>query len=314
MLKIKSSALGSAEMCLAMGFGGSSIIAGKILTGVVSIFTINFISLLAATITMAPAALKYRKEFKKMDKKQFLYAIFQALFGIIIFRIFMIIGLRYLKAGHAGLLTSSSPVILTIFSIVILKEKPTLSGLFALGLALAGLVLINSGQSEESGNTEIIGIICLLVSAVGEAFLTIFRKLAGGTIPSPLNAFILSLIGTIFFAPFCLIEFLSNKIGAIGTGQWLVLLYYGAAATGFAYILWGDGAIRISGNKTGIYMAMMPIASVTLSRLILSEHLENRQLIGGLIIVAAIILSEIKSISRIGKNKEKNIKTAVNRV
>jgi drug/metabolite transporter (DMT)-like permease len=84
--------------------------------------------------------------------------------------------------------------------------------------------------------------------------------------------------------------FLSVELSLCAALGWLSVIYYGAFATVIAYILWGDGALRIPANKTGIATAALPVSALVLSALVLGEPLRLPHLAGCAAVIAGMII------------------------
>ena len=92
--------------------------------------------------------------------------------------------------------------------------------------------------------------------------------------------------------PFALLDLRGFSLGRIETVGWLSVLYYGAVATVIAYILWGDGALRIPASRTGIATAALPVTALVLSALVLGETLRPSHLAGCAAVLAGIIIAQ----------------------
>ena len=134
------------------------------------------------------------------------------------------------------------------------------------------------------------GNLLILAATVCEALLTIFRKTSGGRISSVTNTTILVAMSAVMMLPLALLDLRHLDLGKIEIVGWLSVIYYGAFATVIAYILWGDGALLIPANRTGIATAALPVSALVLSALVLGEPLRLPHLAGCAAVIAGMMI------------------------
>jgi drug/metabolite transporter (DMT)-like permease len=285
---------GLLEVILAMAFAGSSVVAGKLLSVRVPVFLSVELSLCAALVAILPAQIVRRKELRLLEAREFLYMFLQALFGILLFRTFMLFGLRFTTALSTGVITSAAPAVMAVLAAVILGERLGRGPALGVGLAVAGLLLINLwGRLQAEGAGSLVGNLLVLAATVCEAFLTIFRKSSGGRIGSVTNTTVLIAMSALMTLPFALLDLRGFPLARIDVVGWMSVIYYGAVATVIAYILWGHGALRIPAHRTGIATAAMPVSALVLSTLVLREPLGLPHLAGCAAVVAGIVIGNL---------------------
>ena len=288
------------EVVLAMALAGSSVMVGKLLSVRIPVFLSVELSLFAALAAILPAQIARRREIRLLGSRELFHMFLQALFGLVLFRAFTLTGLRFTSAVNAGVITSAAPAIMAVLARVILRERMGRTGTLGVCLAVAGLLLINLsrfGGPAEPGHLR--GNLLVLAATVCEALLTIFRKTSGGRINSVTNTTILVGMSAVMMLPFALLDLKDFDLGRIEIVGWISVIYYGAFATVIAYILWGDGALRIPANRTGIATAALPVSALVLSALVLGEPLRLTHLAGCAAVVAGMIVA-----SKPGRRKE----------
>lgn len=283
--------LGMGEVVLAMALAGSSVVAGKVLSAGVPVFLSAELGLAAALIAILPAQLARRRELRLLGRRDLGWMFLQALFGMVLFRVFTLYGLRWTTAATAGLITSAAPAVMTAVAALVLRERMGPRGFLAVALAMAGLLLINGQAAGTPAARGVLGgNLLVLAATVCEALLTVFRKRSGGGIGSVTNTTILVAMSAVMLLPFALRDLRGFPLSRIDAAGWLAVGYYGAVATSIAYVLWGDGSLRIPAARTGIAMAAMPLSAMALSAVVLGEKLGPLHLIGGAAVAAAIVV------------------------
>jgi drug/metabolite transporter (DMT)-like permease len=280
------------EVVLAMALAGSSVVVGKLLSVRVPVFLSVELCLIAALAAILPAQIARRREIRLLGARELLLMFLQALFGMVLFRAFTLTGLRFTSAVNAGVITSAAPAVMAVLARAVLGERMGRTGSLGVCLAVAGLLFINLfGMAGGAEPGHILGNLLVLAATVCEALLTIFRKTSGGRISSVTNTTILVGMSAVMLLPLALLDLKGFDLGRVGTVGWLSVVYYGAFATVIAYILWGDGALRIPANRTGIATAAMPVSALVLSALVLGEPLRFPHIAGCAAVVAGMIIA-----------------------
>ena len=294
MIKKYNRIIGISEMVLAMSFGGSSVVAGKFLSGNYSVFLIGFMSLLFSLVFMIPVQLFKVRELLSLRMCDLKYMIFQALFGIVFFRLFTLLGLKFTTALSAGILTSTTPAVIAVAAVILLGEKFRGKDVAAIILAVLGILVINIFSGQNSGGFSfsaeaIVGNLFILMAVAGEALLTIFRKKTVREVSSVTNTTVLSVISLLLFLPFAVPDILKLELSSVTTWDLIIIIYYGCFVTAAGYMLWGDGAFRIPAKQTGIISSCMPLAAILLSTTVLNEVLEWYHITGGGLIFISLL-------------------------
>ena len=284
--------LGLIEITAAMALAGSSVVVGKVLSVRVPVFLSAELSLCAALVTMLPIQATRLRELRLLNMRELTSMFFQALFGIVLFRICTLYGLHFTSAAHAGLITSAAPILMAVFAALFLKERMGFRGAAGILLAASGLVLVNvTSAAGQPAAHAMAGNLLILAATVCEALLTVFRKSSGGRISCVTNTTVLVAISALVLLPFALLDLRGFGLGAIDTYGWAAVIYYGAVATTTAYMLWGDGAIRIPATRVGVATSAMPVTALCLSALVLGETLGASHIVGCLLIIAGILVA-----------------------
>ena len=279
------------EVVLAMALAGSTVVAGKLLSVRVPVFLSVELTLLAALAAILPAQIAHRRELKLLGRRELGYMLLQAVFGIVLFRVLTLYGLRFTSALSAGIITSAAPAIMAVLAASFLREKPGRGAVAGIVLTVAGVLLINLwGHDAAAGAGSLTGNLLVLGATICEALLTIFRKRSGGRVGSVTNTTILVALSAALMLPFAAADLRQFSLARVDAVAWAAILYYGAVATVLAYILWGRGALRIPAGRTGIATAALPLTALVLSALVLGEPLRVVHLAGCSAVIAGIVV------------------------
>lgn len=213
------------------------------------------------------------------------------------------LGLMYLFYYQSFLLLSVPEVLLfTIFTPVyialiydILARRFSLWNLLIAAIAVAGAAIIrwdNLSSDYWAGFFVVQGAnLCFATGQVAYRQFMQSRAKRGNTLP-PRQTFGWFFIGASAVAVFAWMM-LGNPQYPTGVVQWGVLLWLGAVASGLGYFLWNKGATQVSpGTLAAMNNALIP-AGLIVNLLIWNRDADLPRLItGGLIIVAAVAISE----------------------
>lgn len=282
----------TAQLAAAMSLAGSSVVVGKVLVAGLPVFLTTFATLLVALIVMLPYAWQKRKEIRGLNLREWIYIFLQGMCGIVLFRVLMLSGLRTIDATRAGIITGTSPAVLTMLAWMMLGERPSaLSwvGVVCAMAGVAGLTLADTGGSGTGVGGVPWGIILVFGAVISEGLFSIWRKRVAATVSATANTVVLVFCALVTVFPLALLDAVHHPVLPTTTDL-LAILYYGAVATVVAYILWTGAVGSVSGVTAGVTTAAMPASAVLLSALVLHEPLSSLQFFGCLLVVLGIIV------------------------
>lgn len=196
-----------------------------------------------------------------------------------------------------GLLSFSTfPVFVTFLQPLFTKQKLYIKDVI-IALIVFGGVLITV-PSFEAGGTMLHGILVGVFSGFSYAILTIFNKSYAAEYSGEKIAFYEQAIASLVLLPFVFIY------KPVFTGQDILLLVLlGVIFTGLAHTLFINSLKSISSQTASIITCLEPIYSILLAMLTLNEIPSMREIIGGVIILSAVVYSSLQS-AKATENKE----------
>ncbi len=187
----------------------------------------------------------------------------------------------------AVLLLYTAPLYVTVFSPLLLKESSTGKGWLALGVSIAGvLLIIDLGKLDFS--LKLTGIIAGMLSGVSYAFQIMTSKHISKGYSGYSQAFWSFMIATILLLPAAAVPLnvVSENIG------YLILL--SIFPTILAISLYFNGLNKVRASSASILALIEPVSAVILSMIILHESISIPVLLGGALILVggAIVTGE----------------------
>jgi drug/metabolite transporter (DMT)-like permease len=290
-------------VCLFCAFtlAGTSVLSARYLSDKLGTFTITAVSLFFALLVLLPLCRrKLAPAIRAMSRKDFIFLAVQALFGMFLFRMFLIIGLTHTSAGEAGILTGATPAVTAILAWAALKEPSGGRKFAGILCTVAGVLFIQGVLLPENGfsGDHFIGNMLVLCAAACESLFNILSRVfvtrsgSGGL--HPIDPAVQTALVSAIAMFLCLIPALFEnpltRLAAIGWKEWFALFWYDAFVTALAFIFWYAGISRCEAVVAAAFSGMMPFTSLTLSVLLLGESAGLRQWSGGALVIAGIFL------------------------
>lgn len=285
----------------AFTLAGTSVLSAQYVSVKLGTFTITVVSLFFALLFLLPLCRgKLTAPIRTMSRKDILYLTTQALFGMFLFRMFLITGLTRTSAGEAGILTGATPAITAILAGAVLKESWDRKKFFGILSTVIGVLFIQGLLIPENRFSyhHFSGNLLVLCAAVCESVFNILsrffaRQSSSGNLhqfhPIVQTAIVSAITMILCLVP-ALFENPLERLSAIGMKEWLALLWYGVFVTALAFIFWYSGIKRCSAVTAAAFSGMMPFTALLLSVLLLGERAGLRQWSGAVMVIAGIFL------------------------
>lgn len=196
-----------------------------------------------------------------------------------------------LPSGLAGLLMAIVPTSTLLVAAAVGLERLTGTRLVGLLLALAGVTVIVGGDLEQPG--RVLAVAAVVLATLLYATSAVFAKQrASGTAP-PLTIATGQVLGAAVVAvPVALATSGPIRIGDIGARSWLAVVLLGMLGTGLAFLIYYVLVERVGATNATLTTYLIPIVAVVTGALVLDERLGFSAVVGGVLILFGIWLSQ----------------------
>ena len=242
----------------------------------------------------------YPHRLKATTKRQELTFSLAGLCGICLYYLLENIALTYTMASNVGVIISVAPFFTAIMSHLFLEEEGKLRANFFIGfvVAMIGIFLISFNGSKLELN-PVGDLLALLAAFVWACYSILTKKISSygyHTILTTRRVFfygILFMIPTLFMFDFHLeLSRFTNPVYLFN------IIFLGLGASALCFVSWNLAVKVLGAVKTSIYIYMVPVITVVTSTLILHEQITALSIIGTLLTLAGLFLSERKTMRK----------------
>ena len=257
---------------------GGGFVASDIALATLTPFQIMFIRFFIAAVIMTALG---KDSIKSVTREEIKCG---AMLGSALFGGFalQIIALQYTTPSKNAFLTATNVVIVPFIALVIYKKKIPVKSLVGAGMAILSL------QSDFSmGIGDLMTLACAVCFAL-QIFLT--GEFVGKIRPTVLNflqmttAFVLSGVGLIVTGSFRFKPSMESL---------LAVLYLGIVSTTITYLLQTISQKYVDETKSAIILSMEAVFGTIFSVILLHETVTVRMITGSVLILAAVLVSEV---------------------
>ncbi|HYC05363.1 MAG TPA: DMT family transporter [Azospirillaceae bacterium] len=229
-----------------------------------------------------------------------------ALFGMVLFNVFLMYGLQGTSAITAGILTSTIPAMTALAAALILGERLGRGGVAGTVLAVAGIAAINlapgasgGGHAEGGAADTLLGNALVFGAVLSEALYGVYARRLGGRV-SPLQVTFLANLGSALV----MLPLAWATAGEWGPGDvpgWLWALF-AASSLGngaLAVFLWMRGVVHVPASRAGLFTGLLPVAAMLAAVALLGERFTAAHGIGlGLVLLAIALGTGVLGLKR----------------
>lgn len=209
--------------------------------------------------------------------------------GLFLYTALYYFGLNELNSQEACILNYLWPIMIVIFSSVILKEKITVLKAFAMLSSFFGIIILSTGGGPSLSGNSFFGIISCIAAAACYGLFSVLNK------KFDYDQNIAMMIFWLITAVFSAVAGVFTEEWVCITGmQWFGFLWLGIVINAIAYLLW---AIALKGSADTSKIAnlayLVPFLSLVVSAVLLREQIELRSIVALVFIVGGILFREL---------------------
>jgi drug/metabolite transporter (DMT)-like permease len=279
----------------AMLLVGSNVGVGK---SIVAFIPVSLFALLRFVIAMAVLwPLLRPAKMRQVQRGEWGNLFLQAFFGTFMFTLLMLNGVQRTSAVAAGVITSTIPAVVALFSWLFLKERPNGRAVISIALAIIGVVVINvaKGATGSHSDSSLLGNVMVLGAVCCESFYVILSRRLTQTLPAIDICAYTHFFGFLLMLPLGFSALVSFNFSSVSLSVWSLVLWYGLSASIFSFWLWMKGIRHVDGSLAGVFSGLLPIAAALYGIVFLGERPTIAHGIALACVVAGIVLASLKT-------------------
>ena len=205
--------------------------------------------------------------------------------------IFLFEAYKYTSVSAATLSYYFAPILVTLLSPIVFRERFTVKGIVSFVGATVGIVLITGIGDFSLGDTHLLGIGLGLIAATLYATVIILNKFLGD-ITGMERTLLQFISAAAVLLPYLICSGGFSITGIDPKGAFL-LITVGILHTGVTYLIYFSSIAAIPGQEAAILSYIDPLVALICSVAVLQEPLTPTLVIGAVLVLGFTMLSEI---------------------
>jgi drug/metabolite transporter (DMT)-like permease len=289
--KLSPIMLANIAMMITVLAWGTSFISTKIILAEIPPITLAFIRFFITSLILYTIIKKIEPNTKltKADKSKLALAGFM---GISIYYYFENTGIKLTTASNASLITSFVPILSITLNMLFFRAR--LNGLEAIGVVIgiigAYLTVTANGNIDFTSN-NFKGNLYMIGAMIAWAIYTILSKQMQNKYSGLFIITYQMIFATFTLLPFSFLEYDQWQIFSVST--FLQILYLATICSGLGYFFYGYALKTVDVVVTTLYLNCVPVVGVISGYFILNEQILPIQIIGGIIIIFGIFVTNL---------------------
>jgi drug/metabolite transporter (DMT)-like permease len=285
-------------LCIAALCWAGNAIVGRLAVGHIPPVTLSFLRWALAFLIVLPFAWKHLVHDWRALRGGLGIMIVISVTGIGAFNTLQYWALEYTQALNTVLLQSAGPLIVAIWSLILLGVRITLAQAFGVVLSLIGvLVILLHGDlttltSVEFNKGDIIFMAALVIFGF-YSVLSLKRPAIHGL---TFAAFTFG-CGAACLIPLVIWEMLSRPLMTLNVSNLLSVLYVAVFPSTVAYLCWNRGIHLIGANRAAPFFHMVPLFGSAMAMVFLGERPRLFHAVGFALVLTGVFVASRKASS-----------------
>ncbi|WP_210643401.1 MULTISPECIES: DMT family transporter [unclassified Pseudomonas] len=187
---------------------------------------------------------------------------------------------------------ASFPAFTVLLEGLIFRERIRANEILLVIMVSIGLVLVTPNFDLASGATT--GLLWAMASGLLFALLSLTNRAGSAHVPPVQAALCQNVV-----VGLCLVPLAAPQLSEVRALDWLWIALLGVFCTGLAHSLFVASLAVIKARTAAVVFAMEPVYGITMAWLLFDENPTLRMLLGGVVIIVAIVVS-----SQLGGSKK----------
>ena len=282
-------------LCItALCWAGNAIV-GRLAAGHIAPVTLSFLRWSMAFLIILPFAWKHLARDWGAIRGRLGTMIVLSITGVAAFNTLQYWALEHTQALNTLLLQSAAPLIVALWSLILLGVRLTLAQAFGVLLSLAGVLVIllhgdlTTLKNIDFNKGDLIFTVALAIFAL-YSVLSLKRPAIHGL---SFVAFTFG-CGAACLIPLFIWELSARPSMAIDTANLLTLFYVALFPSTLAYLCFNRGVQLIGANRAAPFFHVVPVFGTVMSIVFLGEHPQAFQFLGFALVLTGVFVASRK--------------------
>ncbi|USD35119.1 MULTISPECIES: DMT family transporter [Vibrio] len=283
-------------------WGGNSII-NKMAASVIEPSAMSFFRWFFAMLVLTPFCLPKVIKQWPIIKPYLSKLAFLAMLGMVLNQSLGYYAGLTTTASNMALITSLVPLLSVFMSVPLLDKKVSLLSIIGGVISLAGLsFMLGQGdiafflhQNVTQGDA-----LMVLAACCYAAYCVLIKRWK-----MPLSNWTLIYMQGIFAVIMLAPLWLSSNHLTPTKGAFSLIAYASIAASILAPWMWVKAIDAIGADSSAMFMNLLPVVAVSLAATLLGENIQSYHLMGGIMVISGVILSQVKRKPKVEQSLQK---------
>ena len=261
---------------------------------VIEPFTFAFYRFVVSSILLLVIVrVRFKENTRPVEKRDYLKIIGLGFLIIPFNQLAYLYGQKLTAAGHGALLFATAPIWIFLGALIFLKEKFNFRRALGVILGLIGVTIIIAAGAIEIGTEYLLGDFIILLAVIVWAGYTIFGKplvIKYGAFR--VTAYALA-SGSAMYFPIGLYQAVRFDYSKASFGAWMSVFYMAFGVSIVAYVLWYWVLKYMDATRIAVFNNIQPVIAALVAYLFLGESIGWSFVIGGAIVLAGVVITEM---------------------
>ena len=222
------------------------------------------------------------------------------IFGVAINQLFFFEGLNLTTPINAAIAMTVNPILVILFSFLIIREAITSSKILGILLALTGasILILKGGNIDFSSNHQIGNLFVFINASSYALYLVIVKPMFAKYHPITVMCYVFG-FGLLYVLPFGFTELAAVDWSIITSTIYLEISFVVICTTFIAYLLNALALKQMSPTNVSIYIYLQPILAALFAIFWEADNLDSHKIISVSLIFFGVYLVSVSSLKNI---------------
>jgi drug/metabolite transporter (DMT)-like permease len=199
-------------------------------------------------------------------------------------------GVSMTSASNSALVVATAPLWGMLLAFVLGWERPKLTGIVGVGVAMLGVAVIVYRGLGESGASLAGDLLVMGAAVCWGSYAVLSLSLLERYSPLAVAAYSM-LFGGLAVLPLASVQLPGVDWGAVSLGGWGAFAYSALLVAAFGFTFWQRGISRIGANRMLVYQYLITLVGVVAGVVLFSESFGIDKVVGAAILLGGVYLA-----------------------